>query len=205
MGRIGSVCVFCGSKTGNDPAFARAADRLGVLLAEAGIRLVYGGGRIGLMGVVAQAALRAGGHVSGVIPDFLMKLEVADTGITDLVVVDSMHERKRRMFELADGFVVLPGGLGTLDETFEIVTWKQLRQHSKPIVLVDLNGYWSPFADLVGAIVAGGFAHSAVADLFSLVESVEDVIGALLAAPTVNEEVLTQAGKQLLKNFLKVS
>ena len=191
MGRIGSVCVFCGSKTGTDPDWARAADRLGQLLAEAGIRLVYGGGRIGLMGVVAQAALRSGGKVSGVIPDFLMKLEVADTGITDLVVVDSMHERKRRMFELADGFVILPGGLGPLDETFEIVTWKQLRHHSKPIVVLNINGYWSPFADLVRAIVAGGFAHPAVADLFSLVAEPEDVIPALRSAPAVNEEVLT--------------
>ena len=191
MATIESVCVFCGSKMGTDPAFARAAARLGQLLAAAGIRLVYGGGRIGLMGVLAQAAMRAGGRVSGVIPDFLMKLEVADTGITDLVVVDSMHERKRRMFELADGFVVLPGGLGTLDEAFEIVTWKQLRQHSKPIVLVNLNGYWSPFADLIRATVTGGFAHPAIADLFSMVESVEDVIGALRAQPAVNEEVLT--------------
>ena len=191
MGKIGSVCVFCGSKKGNDPALARAADRLGVLLAEAGIRLVFGGGRIGLMGVVAQAAMRAGGSVSGVIPDFLMKLEVGDTRITELVVVASMHERKRRMFELADGFVILPGGLGTLDETFEVVTWKQLRHHSKPIVVLNVNGYWSPFADLIGAIVAGGFAHPAVADLFSMVERVEDVIPALSSAPAVNEEVLT--------------
>jgi uncharacterized protein (TIGR00730 family) len=191
VGRIGSVCVFCGSKTGNDPAFARAADRLGQLLAEAGVRLVYGGGRIGLMGVLAQAALRSGGHVSGVIPDFLMKLEVADTEITELIVVDSMHERKRRMFELADGFVILPGGLGTLDETFEVVTWKQLRHHSKPIVVLNLNGYWSPLADLIGAIVEGGFAHPAVADLFSMVARVEDVIPALNSAPAVNEEVLT--------------
>ena len=135
--------------------------------------------------------MRSGGKVSGVIPDFLMKLEVADTGITDLVVVDSMHERKRRMFELADGFVILPGGLGTLDETFEIVTWKQLRHHSKPIVVLNINGYWSPFADLVRAIVAGGFAHPAVADLFSLVAEPEDVIPALRSAPAVNEEVLT--------------
>ena len=188
---IRSVCVFCGSKLGRDPAFARAAERLGRLLAEARIRLVYGGGRIGLMGVVARAVMDAGGQVSGVIPDFLMKLEVADTGITDLVVVDSMHERKRRMFELADGFVILPGGLGTLDEAFEIVTWKQLRQHSKPIVVLDINGYWSPLADLVGAIVAGGFAHAAIADLFSLVDRPEDVVAALRAQPAVNEEVLT--------------
>ncbi|MCC7017319.1 MAG: TIGR00730 family Rossman fold protein [Rhodospirillales bacterium] len=191
MGRVGSVCVFCGSKAGNDPNWARAADRLGRLLAEAGIRLVYGGGRIGLMGVVAQAVMRSGGKVSGVIPDFLTKLEVADTGVTDLIIVDSMHERKRRMFDLADGFVVLPGGLGTLDETFEIVTWKQLRHHSKPIVILNVNGYWSPFADLVQSIVAGGFAHPAVTDLFSLVEEPEDVIPALRSAPTVNEEVLT--------------
>jgi len=191
VAKIDSVCVFCGSKFGNDPAWARAADRLGVLLAEAGIRLVYGGGRIGLMGVVAQSVMRAGGRVSGVIPDFMIKLEVADTGITDLVVVDSMHERKRRMFELADGFVILPGGLGTLDETFEIVTWKQLRQHSKPIVVLNVNGYWSPFADLVRAIVAGGFAHPAVADLFTLVETPEAVLPALRAAPAVDERVLT--------------
>jgi uncharacterized protein (TIGR00730 family) len=183
--------VFCGSKFGNDPAWARAADRLGVLLAEAGVRLVYGGGRIGLMGVVAQAVMRSGGQVSGVIPEFLMKLEVADTGITDLVVVDSMHERKRRMFELADGFVVLPGGLGTLDETFEIVSWKQLRQHSKPIVMLNLGGYWTPFAALVRSIIAGGFAHPAVADLFSLVEEPEDALPALRAAPEVDERILT--------------
>ncbi len=176
---------------GGDPAWARAAERLGALLAEQGIGLVYGGGRIGLMGVVAGAVMRAGGRVTGVIPDFLMKLEVGDTGVTDLVVVDSMHERKRRMFELADGFVVLPGGLGTLDETFEIVTWKQLRQHSKPIVVLNVNGYWTPFARLVRSIIDGGFAHPAITDLFSVAERVEDVLPALRAAPEVDEQVLT--------------
>ncbi|MBM3566164.1 MAG: TIGR00730 family Rossman fold protein [Alphaproteobacteria bacterium] len=191
MSAIRNVCVFCGSKMGNDPAWGRAAERLGRLLAEQGIGLVYGGGRIGLMGVVAHAVMRAGGRVTGVIPDFLMKLEVGHTGVTDLVVVDSMHERKRRMFELSDGFVVLPGGLGTLDETFEVVTWKQLRQHSKPVVVLNIGGYWTPFAELVRAIVAGGFAHPAIADLFSLVDGPEDVIPALRAAPEVNEEVLT--------------
>ena len=191
MSTIRNVCVFCGSKMGADSAWALAAERLGTLLAEQGIGLVYGGGRIGLMGVVAGATMRAGGRVTGVIPDFLMKLEVGDTGVTDLVVVDSMHERKRRMFELADGFVVLPGGLGTLDETFEIVTWKQLRQHSKPIVVLSINGYWAPFTQLVRAIVDGGFAHPAIADLFSVAERVEDVIPALRAAPDVDERVLT--------------
>lgn len=191
MSTIRSVCVFCGSKMGDDPAWARAAERLGEALARQGIRLVYGGGRIGLMGVVAGAVMRAGGQVTGVIPDFLMKLEVGNNGVTDLVVVDSMHERKRRMFELADGFVVLPGGLGTLDETFEIVTWKQLRQHSKPIVVLNVNGYWTPFADMVRAIVAGGFAHPAITDLFTVVEGADDVLPALRAAPEVSEEVLT--------------
>ncbi len=191
MSVIRSVCVFCGSKMGDDPAWAEAAERLGVLLAEQGIRLIYGGGRIGLMGVVAGAVMRAGGRVTGVIPDFLMKLEVGDTGVTDLVVVDSMHERKRRMFELADGFVVLPGGLGTLDETFEIVTWKQLRQHSKPIVVLNVNGYWNPFLGMVRAIVGGGFAHPAITDLFSVAERADDVIPALRAAPEVDEQVLT--------------
>ena len=191
MASIDSVCVFCGSKTGNDPAWRTAAERLGRLLAQNGIRLIYGGGRIGLMGVLADAVTAAGGKVVGVIPDFLMKLEVGNARVDELIVVDSMHERKRRMFELADGFVVLPGGLGTLDETFEIVTWKQLRQHSKPIVVVNTAGYWTPFAKLVDAIIEGGFAHPRVADLFTVVPDPADVIPALLQAPEVDEQVLT--------------
>lgn len=191
MASIDSVCVFCGSKTGDNPAWKKAAERLGRLLAENGIRLVYGGGRIGLMGVLADAVNAHGGKVTGVIPDFLMKLEVGNAQVDELIVVDSMHERKRRMFELADGFVVLPGGLGTLDETFEIVTWKQLRQHSKPIVVVNTAGYWTPFAALVDTIIEGGFAHPRVADLFTVVDDADDVIAALREAPEVDEQVLT--------------
>jgi hypothetical protein len=191
MKSINSVCVFCGSKHGVDPLWRRSAERLGRLMAERDIRLVYGGGRIGLMGVLADAVLAAGGHVTGVIPDFLVKLEVGNGNVTELVIVDSMHERKRRMFELSDAFVVLPGGLGTLDETFEIITWKQLRQHSKPIVVINAGGYWTPFAVLIDAIIAGGFAHPAVAQLFTVVDDADSVFAALAAAPEVKEEVLT--------------
>ena len=168
-----------------------AAARLGRRIAERGIRLVYGGGRIGLMGVVARAAWDAGGEVVGVIPHFLDRLEVANTDLTELIRTGSMHERKQTMFDLADGFVVLPGGLGTVDEVIEIVTWKQLRQHSKPVVVVDVGGYWAPLTELVEASIRGGFAHPAVRELFTRVEDVEDVFAALAVAPEPKEDVLT--------------
>jgi hypothetical protein len=161
------------------------------LIAEQGVRLVFGGGSIGLMGVIADAALDAGGEVFGVIPKFLMKYEVGHGRLTHLVVTDSMHDRKRQMFEMSDGFVVLPGGLGTLDETFEIVTWKQLRLHSAPIVVLDVGGYWTPLKPLISSIIDGGFAHPAIAELFTLVSSPEEVFAALEAAPEPKEEVLT--------------
>lgn len=191
MTRIQSICVFCGSKMGADPAWRAQAARLGTVLAGAGIRLVYGGGRIGLMGIVADAALKGGGRVIGVIPDFLMKLEVGHASVSELEVVDSMHERKRRMFELSDGFVVLPGGLGTLDEAFEIITWKQLRQHSKPIVVMNAAGYWSPFSKMIDSIIEGGFAHPKIRELFMMVDDADGVLPALRAAPEVDEKVLT--------------
>ncbi|MCH7937583.1 MAG: TIGR00730 family Rossman fold protein [Proteobacteria bacterium] len=191
MTRISSLCVFCGSKTGDDPAFEAAAHRLGELMVERGVKLVFGGGRIGLMGVVADAVLGGGGEAVGVIPEFLKDLEVGNDEVTEQIVTASMHERKNRMFELSDGFVVLPGGLGTLDEALEIVTWKQLRLHSKPVVVVNTLGYWTPLGDLVQHIIDGGFAHPAVAELFTVVESPDDVFGALEAAPEPKEEVLT--------------
>ncbi len=191
MTRISSLCVFCGSKTGDDPAFGAAARRLGELMVERGVRLVFGGGRIGLMGVVADAVLGGGGEAVGVIPEFLKDLEVGNDDVTEQIVTASMHERKNRMFELSDGFVVLPGGLGTLDETLEIVTWKQLRLHSKPIVVVNTGGYWTVLQDLVQRIIDDGFAHPAVAELFTVVDIPDDVFGALEAAPEPSEEVLT--------------
>ncbi len=191
MTKISSLCVFCGSKTGADPAFEAAARRLGELMVERGVKLVFGGGRIGLMGVVAGAVLDGGGHAIGVIPDFLKELEIGDDGVTEQIVTGSMHERKNKMFELSDGFVVLPGGLGTLDETLEIVTWKQLQLHAKPVVVINTGGYWSPLEALVQHIIDGGFAHPAVAELFTLVDGPDDIFPALAAQPEPREEVLT--------------
>ena len=191
MTDIRSLCVLCGSRDGIDPAYRQAAVRLGQALAERGVRLVYGGGSIGLMGIVADAVLTAGGEVVGVIPDFLIRYEVGHRRLTDLVVTDSMHDRKRRMFEMADAFVVLPGGLGTLDETFEIITWKQLRLHNAPIVILDVNGYWAPLKALIDAAITAGFAHEAVADLFSIVATPDEVFASIISAPAANEEVLT--------------
>ena len=191
MTKISSLCVFCGSKKGADPAHEAAARRLGEEMAERGVTLVFGGGRIGLMGVVADAVLAGGGRAIGVIPDFLKDLEVGNDAVTEQIVTGSMHERKTRMFELSDGFVVLPGGLGTLDETLEIITWKQLRLHSKPVVIVNTGNYWSVLEDLVRRIVEGGFAHPAVAELFTLVDGPDDIFPALAAQPEPREEVLT--------------
>jgi len=191
MTQIRSLAVLCGSREGADPAYRTAAERLGALIAERGVRLIYGGGSIGLMGVIADAVLSRGGEVVGVIPDFLVRYEVGHARVSEMIVTDSMHERKRRMFEMADGIVTLPGGLGTLDETFEIVTWKQFRLHSKPIVILDTGGYWTPLEALVQATIDGGFAHGAIAGLYTVVRSPEDVFPALAAAPEPDEAVLT--------------
>ncbi len=191
MTAIASLCVFCGSREGADGAYALAAERLGRLVAERGIRLVYGGGGIGLMGVLSRAALAGGGEVVGVIPDFLMKYEVGNPDITELIVVGGMHERKRRMFDLADGFAVLPDGLGTLDEMFEVITWKQLQLHAKPVVVVDAGGYWEALEGIVKVLIEGGFAHPAIGELFTMVAGVDDVLDALASAPEPKIEVLT--------------
>ena len=191
MTAVSSLCVFCGSKAGTDPACREAALELGRQMAGRGIRLVYGGGGIGLMGVLSDAVLDDGGEVLGVIPEFLVRYEVANPNITETVVTGSMHERKQRMFELADGFVVLPGGLGTLDEAIEVITWKQLQLHAKPVVMVNVGGCWDPLAALVDGVIAGGFAHPGVAELFTLVDGVDDVFEALESAPEPKAEVLT--------------
>jgi uncharacterized protein (TIGR00730 family) len=167
-----SVTVFCGSSPGVDPAYAQAATELGQGIARHGMNLVFGGGNVGLMGITAGAALGAGGHVTGVIPDFLRQREVEFPGLSELIVTDSMHTRKRRLFALADVFVVMPGGLGTFDETIEILTWKQLGQHAKPIILVDILGWAQPFVAMVDQAIARGFAREAVRGLFELQDSV---------------------------------
>jgi uncharacterized protein (TIGR00730 family) len=176
MPRIRSIAVFCGSQQGNDPAFAEAAQALGRGLAETGIRLVYGGGRIGLMGVLADAALGAGGEVVGVIPEFLMRREVAHRGVTQMLNADSMHGRKQRMFELSDAFVSLPGGLGTLDETIEIITWRQLGLHHKPVLVCDVAGSARPLLGAIEAAIARGFASPQSRALFEVLDGVPAVL-----------------------------
>ena len=190
MTEIRALTVFCGSRMGNDPAFRAAAEKFGDLLARDGITLVYGGGRVGLMGAIADRVMAGGGRAVGVIPDFLMEMEVGHGGVSELVRVPNMHTRKHIMFERSDGFVVLPGGLGTLEEAFEVITWKQLHLHAKPIVLLDTNGYWQPFVQLARATVAGGFAHERIHDLFSVVSEVEQILPALRAQPTPDRVVL---------------
>ena len=174
-----SVTVFCGSSAGVDPAYAEAASALGHGIATAGMALVFGGGHLGLMGITAEAALAGGGHVTGIIPDFLRHREVEFPGLSELIVTDSMHTRKRRLFALADAFVVMPGGLGTFDETIEIFTWKQLGQHAKPIILVDILGWAQPFIALVEQVIARGFARDTVRDLFEVQPSVEGALARL--------------------------
>jgi uncharacterized protein (TIGR00730 family) len=190
MNKLKSLCVFCGSRAGIESAYELAARDLGHAIADRGIDLIYGAGDIGLMSVVARAALENGGKVTGIIPKFIQAFEIGSPGEIELIVVESMHERKRAMFELSDGFIALPGGLGTLDETIEMITWKQLQQHKKPVVLVNTNQYWKPFLKLVQAVVDGGFGHEGINELFSVVEDVESVFQALKDAPDPGVEVL---------------
>jgi uncharacterized protein (TIGR00730 family) len=152
-----AICVFCGSSTGNDPAYAEAARTLGRTLAERGITLVYGGGHVGLMGVVADAALGAGGEAIGVMPKALVEREIGHTGLTKLHVVSSMHERKAMMSELSEGFVALPGGNGTLEEFFEVLTWAQLGEHDKPCGLLNVAGYYDPLLAVFDRMVDRDF------------------------------------------------
>jgi uncharacterized protein (TIGR00730 family) len=158
---VARVCVFCGSNVGSDPSFVDAAARLGTAMAAREIGLVYGGGNVGLMGVVADAVLAGGGEVVGVMPDFLVRAEIAHRGLTRLIEVDSMHGRKARMADLADGFIALPGGYGTLDELAEALTWTQLGLQEKPVVLLDVAGFWAPLLSFFDAAVDHGFIRPA--------------------------------------------
>lgn len=173
------VAVFCGSSFGSEPTFHQAAADLGSVLAEAGIGVVYGGGHVGLMGVVADAALAGGGEVIGVIPQRLVEREVAHAGVSDLRVVSTMHERKALMNELSDGFVVLPGGLGTLEEIFEVLTWEVLGYHAKPSVFVDVDGFWSGLFATLQQMTDTGFIHPEVLRRIRRVRRPEDVLDAL--------------------------
>lgn len=175
-----TLCVYCGAATGTDPDYASDAERFGRILADAGVGLVYGGGSVGLMGILARSTLERGGHVTGIIPQFLKDREIMLGEASELVITADMHERKRLMFDRSDAFLALPGGIGTLEETIEMMTWAQLGQHRKPIVLGNLRGFWSPLIVLLEHMAALGFVHSAPGGrLYTVVDRVEDVLPAL--------------------------
>jgi uncharacterized protein (TIGR00730 family) len=184
MAIVKSLCVFCGASDAVDAIYRDAATELGTLLAAAGVELVFGGGRIGLMGLLAAAATRGGGKVTGVIPRHLHDAEIGPRQpLGELHVVDSMHERKALMFRRSDAIAVLPGGLGTLDETFEVLTWKQLGLHDKPIVTIDIGGYWGPLLHMIDRVVATGFAPRSSLDLMRVVERPDELLPLLAALP----------------------
>jgi uncharacterized protein (TIGR00730 family) len=172
------LCVYCGSGPGRNPIYLASARSLGSLMAEAGIGLVYGGGSLGLMGEVARAVLAGGGNVTGIIPEFLVNRERMLTDVNELVVTANMHERKMTMFERADGFVALPGGIGTLEELVEISTWAQLDQHRKPIILCNIEKYWTPLLTLFDHMRKEKFIRSELEFKLDVVERVEDVLPA---------------------------
>ena len=180
--KIRRVCVYCGSSPGVDPRFAAAAETFGQSLAEAGIGLVYGGGNNGLMGVTARSVLRHGGHVTGIIPDFLKQREVMLGDVQEAVVVPDMHTRKRLMFEKADAFVALPGGVGTLEELVEQLTWVQLDRHRKPVLIADIGGFWRPLLSLMAHMRDQGFIPTSLEIRYLVAEKIEDIIPMLEAA-----------------------
>ncbi|NBN80035.1 TIGR00730 family Rossman fold protein [Microvirga tunisiensis] len=177
-----SVCVYCGSSNGRDPRYLEAADQLGKAIAAAGLTCVYGGGSIGLMGTVARAALDAGGHVTGIIPQFLEQREVMLHAVSDLIVTENMHERKRLMFERSDAFVALPGGIGTLEEVVEMMTWAQLGQHRKPVLLANINGFWSPLLELLDHMRAEAFIRTETEVPYLVADRMEDILPLLQVA-----------------------
>ena len=185
MSSIRSICVYCGSSPGNDPRYLSAAQILGTAIAEGGMRLVYGGGTRGIMGAVAEAALKAGGAVLGVIPHFLMNKEATEQalgGLTELIVTDDMHQRKHALFDQSDAFVALPGGIGTLEEIIEIMTWAQLGRHTKPIILANINHFWDPLTGLLNHMREAGFIHTSNLVRPLVINNAEAIVPAILAA-----------------------
>ncbi len=176
------VCVFCGSKTGTNPIYAEAATQLGRILVSRRLELVFGGGHVGLMGVVADSVLATGGRVLGVIPQALKDKELAHTGSTELYVVESMHQRKALMNDLSDAFIAMPGGFGTGDELFEIITWRQLDIHAKPIGILNIQGYFDPMLHWVERMIHDGFVKPEYRDLFYVAEEAETMVERLESA-----------------------
>ncbi|HLH90198.1 MAG TPA: TIGR00730 family Rossman fold protein [Xanthobacteraceae bacterium] len=188
MGQIRKVCVYCGSSPGQDPIFRAAATRLGEILAAAGIGLVYGGGAGGMMGAVAAGVQAGGGEIIGIIPGFLTGRENVFRGATEVVVTEDMHERKRIMFERSDAFVALPGGIGTLEELVEQLTWAQLGRHRKPILIANINGFWSGLLGVLEHMGRSGFIHSTAHLNFLVADDVEAILPMLTAAAALVSE-----------------
>jgi uncharacterized protein (TIGR00730 family) len=188
MKTIRNVCVYCGSSAGVDPRFGEAADALGRAFAQAGVGLVFGGGGEGLMGRVARATLRHGGRVTGIIPTFLMRKERASDEAQELIVVDNMHQRKQLMFERADAFVALPGGVGTLEELVEQLTWVQLERHAKPVLIADIGGFWRPLLSLFAHMREQGFIRGGFELRYLVAEKIDDVLPMLQRAAARSEE-----------------
>ncbi len=180
MRQIMSICVYCGSGAGTDPAYREAAADLGRYLAEAGIRLVYGGGSVGLMGIVARTVLEHGGDVTGIIPQFLKEREVMLEAECELIVTEDMHQRKKLMFDKADAFVALPGGIGTLEETVEMLTWAQLGRHDKPVLLANIKGFWEPFRQLLEHMSRDGFIRNGFEVPYHVADRAEDIVPHIL-------------------------
>ncbi|MBW0005351.1 MAG: TIGR00730 family Rossman fold protein [Hyphomicrobiales bacterium] len=185
MREIRSICVYCGSGQGTDPVFSVAARVLGQMMAKAGIRLVYGGGRIGLMGEVARSVLETGGRVTGIIPEFLKAREVMLADAQELHVVADMHARKKLMFDKADAFIALPGGVGTLEELVEQLTWAQLGRHDKPILIANINGFWRPLLSLLAHMRESGFVRPGLEVKYLVADRIEDALDMILAAAPV--------------------
>jgi len=182
MSKINALCVYCGSSPGTDPAFTAAARTFGKILADNGVRLIYGGGSVGMMGTLAEAVLKHGGEATGIIPDFLVRRERPKQNAVRQIVVPDMHARKQKMFEMADGFVALPGGIGTLEELVEQLTWVQLGRHKKPILIANIEGYWDPLLTLIEHMRAVQFVPSALSVDFLVVKSVEEILPKLRGA-----------------------
>ncbi|MGZ3411622.1 MAG: LOG family protein [Xanthobacteraceae bacterium] len=201
MSTIRSVCVYCGSSPGADPAFLAAATAFGKVLAREGVELVYGGGSNGLMGALAKSVHEHGGKVTGVIPEFLRARELAFKGADEMIVTPDMHERKRIMFERADAFVALPGGIGTLEELVEQLTWAQLGRHKKPILFADVNGFWKPLVELLNHMKEHGFIHSDLFFEYQVAEKVEDILPELRDAVRRRSETELEGAEKVIEKL----
>ena len=191
MNTIRSVCVYCGSSAGRDPQYLDAGTRLGRAIGEAGIRLVYGGGTRGIMGAVSDGVVAAGGKVTGIIPRFLIDMEATERELNrldELIVTENMHERKHEMFERSDAFVALPGGIGTLEELVEILTWSQLGRHEKPVVVANIGGFWDPLSRLIDHMSAEGFIHTAHQVKPLVIDDVDKIVPALQGVSRPSKE-----------------